>query len=69
MKTEEHFQPFRNQIIGQEAEFSSPYGTRKLVYADWIGSGRLYKPIEERMVWDIGPFVGIHIPGPTKPGC
>ncbi len=68
MKTEEHFQPFRNQIIGQETEFSSPYGTRKLVYADWIGSGRLYKPIEERMVWDIGPFVGNTHTGSNETG-
>ncbi|NQV03536.1 MAG: selenocysteine lyase, partial [Bacteroidia bacterium] len=58
MSTETHFLPFRNQIIGQHATFRSPYGTQKLVYADWIGSGRLYHPIEERMTREIGQFVG-----------
>jgi len=57
MSTESHFLPFRNQIIGLRATFNSPYGTQELVYADWIGSGRLYQPIEERMMREIGPFV------------
>ena len=55
---EAHFQPFRDQIIGVEAEFSSPYGMQKLMYADWIASGRLYKPIEDRMQYQFGPMVG-----------
>jgi selenocysteine lyase/cysteine desulfurase len=29
----------------------------KLIYADWIASGRLYAPIEKRMTEFIGPFV------------
>lgn len=54
---EEHFAPFREQIIGQYAEFVGPYGRKKLIYADWIASGRLYRPIEEKMMRDFGPFV------------
>ncbi|MBL7139156.1 MAG: aminotransferase class V-fold PLP-dependent enzyme [Bacteroidales bacterium] len=57
MSTEKHFQPFRNQIIGHQASYHTPYGTQQLVYADWIGSGRLYRPIEERLTHDMGPFV------------
>lgn len=53
-----HFKKFRKNIIGDQVEFDTPYGRKKMVYADWIGSGRLYKPIEEKMNNIIGPFVG-----------
>ncbi|WP_228011929.1 hypothetical protein [Flavobacterium hungaricum] len=33
------------------------YGTQKLLYADWIASGRLYFPIEEIMLRKIGPMI------------
>ena len=39
-------------------EFISPYGKQKMIYADWIASGRLYHPIEEILSHTIGPFVG-----------
>ncbi|MBU2493434.1 MAG: aminotransferase class V-fold PLP-dependent enzyme [Bacteroidetes bacterium] len=55
---EKHFQKYRNNIIGIDQEFSSPYGTKKIIYADWVASGRLYKPIEKRMCDIFGPFVG-----------
>ena len=55
---EKYFEQFRKNIIGIDAEITTPYGTRKLIYADWIASGRLYKPIEERISNDIGPLVG-----------
>jgi len=29
-----------------------------MIYADWIASGRLYQPIEDRITKEIGPFVG-----------
>ena len=53
-----YFEPFRRNIIGIDATFESPYGTKPLIYADWIASGRLYAPIEARMVQQIGPFIG-----------
>ena len=28
-----------------------------MVYADWTASGRLYRPIEEKLLNDFGPFV------------
>ncbi|MCX7611382.1 MAG: aminotransferase class V-fold PLP-dependent enzyme [Ignavibacterium sp.] len=55
---EEYFLPFRKNILGIDAEFDSPYGKQKLIYADWIASGRLYKPIEETLLNKFGPMVG-----------
>ncbi|MFK5855031.1 MAG: aminotransferase class V-fold PLP-dependent enzyme [Bacteroidota bacterium] len=54
----EHFAKFRKDIIGDELEFKTPYGTQKMLYADWIASGRLYKPIEDKMTNVIGPYIG-----------
>lgn len=52
-----YFQRFRQQIIGVDQEFESPFGRQRLVYADWTASGRLYAPIEERLAQRLGPFV------------
>jgi selenocysteine lyase/cysteine desulfurase len=54
---EAYFQKFRKHIIGFDTEFVSPYGKKKIIYADWTASGRLYRPIEEKLQDDIGPFV------------
>lgn len=54
---EKYFKSFRNQIIGIEQQFESPYGFQRIVYGDWIASGRLYGPIEEAITKTIGPFV------------
>ncbi len=56
--TERHFTRFRDNIIGIDASFESPFGVQKMVYADWIASGRLYRTIEERLSGVLGPFVG-----------
>lgn len=55
---EEYFKPYREQIIGIDSFIETPYGRKKLVYADWVASGRLYKPIEKRISNEIGPMVG-----------
>ena len=55
---EKHFEKFRKNTIGNEQYFETPYGRKKMIYADWIASGRLYAPIEERITKVIGPFVG-----------
>lgn len=54
---ERYFQKFRENIIGNGATFISPYGKQKMVYTDWTASGRLYRPIEEKLLSDFGPFV------------
>jgi len=55
---ENYFKKYRDAIIGIDQTFQSPYGEKKIVYADWIASGRLYRPIEERITNQFGPFVG-----------
>ncbi|MFW5699972.1 MAG: aminotransferase class V-fold PLP-dependent enzyme [Bacteroidota bacterium] len=55
---EKYFDKYRKNIIGHDVVFQSPYGTKDLIYADWVASGRLYKPIEDRIINDLGPFVG-----------
>jgi selenocysteine lyase/cysteine desulfurase len=55
---EKYFSNFRKNIIGNNADIETPYGVKKMIYADWIASGRLYEPIEKRLLSDIGPLVG-----------
>ncbi len=55
---EKYFEKFRKNIIGIDAEFETSCGTKKMIYADWIASGRLYAPIEDRMRNLIAPMVG-----------
>ena len=54
---EQYFNQFRENIVGINQTFKSPYGEQKLVYTDWTASGRLYAPIEEKMLHQFGPFV------------
>lgn len=55
---EKYFERFRKNIVGIDASFAGPYGEKKIIYADWIASGRLYKPIEETICNTFGPLVG-----------
>jgi selenocysteine lyase/cysteine desulfurase len=52
-----YFKTFRDNILGVDLEFESPYGMQKMVYTDWTASGRLYRPIEEKILHDFGPYV------------
>jgi len=52
-----YFEPFRQNILGIDQTFKSPFGTKKIVYSDWTASGRLYRPIEDKMLHKFGPFV------------
>jgi selenocysteine lyase/cysteine desulfurase len=54
---EDYFQQYRTNIIGIDQEFTSPYGSQKIIYTDWTASGRLYRPIEEKITNELGPFV------------
>jgi selenocysteine lyase/cysteine desulfurase len=59
MKTNQnYFDRFRANIIGIDKTFISPFGEKKIVYADWIASGRLYKPVEETILNKFAPLVG-----------
>lgn len=50
------FSRFRQDIIGQEQFFETPYGPQRIIYADWTASGRAYRPIEMRLQEEILPF-------------
>ena len=52
-----YFNKFRNNIIGVNQNFDSPFGQMKIIYTDWTASGRLYRPIEEKLINQFGPFV------------
>ena len=54
---ETYFEPFRKNTIGNDASFQSPYGKQPIIYADWIASGRLYGPIEDKIRNEFGPYV------------
>ncbi len=56
-RLEMFFEPFRKNIVGIDQEFYSPYGRKRIIYTDWTASGRLYRPIEEKILKDFGPFV------------
>ena len=54
---ETYFQTFRHHIIGINHAFLGPYGKKNIVYADWTASGRLYEPIERKMLDEVFPWV------------
>jgi len=58
MSSENYFEPFRLKTIGVDQTYPTPYGIQRMVYADWIASGRLYGPIEEIISGKLGPFLG-----------
>ncbi len=55
---DKHFEHFRKNTVGFNQELLTPFGQKPLIYADWIASGRLYKPIEEALCHRFGPFIG-----------
>ena len=55
---EKYFEKFRKNIYGIDQEFVNAKNEKKrIIYADWTASGRLYKPIEKRLQEDVYPFV------------
>lgn len=57
-KLEEYFEPFRDNTIGRNYKFKSPFGEKNIIYSDWTASGRLYGPIEGALANKFGPYVG-----------
>jgi selenocysteine lyase/cysteine desulfurase len=57
MNLESYFSTYKQNIIGEDVFFESPYGNKKVVYADWTASGRMYAPIESMMMEDFYPLV------------
>jgi selenocysteine lyase/cysteine desulfurase len=56
-QSEKYFNQFRRNIVGIDHEYLTPFGKKKIIYCDWIASGRLYGPIERKISDTFGPFV------------
>jgi selenocysteine lyase/cysteine desulfurase len=54
---EKYFDKFRKNIIGNDFEHPFDSGRKKIIYADWAASGRLYKPIESYITENLGNYV------------
>lgn len=65
---ERYFGQFRKGIIGIGQVFTTPFGEKVISYADWIASGRLYGPIEEKILAAFAPFVGNTHSGTSETG-
>jgi selenocysteine lyase/cysteine desulfurase len=63
-----YFSEYRKNIIGHRQTFESPFGKKKIIYADWTASGRTYLPIEEYIQKEIMPFVANTHTGTTITG-
>ena len=68
-KLEEYFSKFKDNIIGSNQSFQTPFGLKKIIYADWTASGRMYGPIEKLISSKIAPFVGNTHTETTVTGC
>jgi selenocysteine lyase/cysteine desulfurase len=53
---EKYFEKFRQHIIGFDLEHPFESGFKKVIYADWAASGRLYEPIEKYLSDRLGPY-------------
>lgn len=51
------FQEVRNGIVGISHNITTPYGKKPLIYLDWTASGRVYAPIEEKILQEFSPKV------------
>lgn len=54
---QDYFKQFRENIIGINQTFESPFGTQKIIYTDWTASGRMYQKIEDTLLQKFYPFV------------
>lgn len=48
----------RSQVIGGDTEFQTPFGIRRLTYADHTASGRCLHYIEDYIIKNVLPFYG-----------
>lgn len=48
----------RSQVIGADAEFASPFGTRRVTYADHTASGRCLRFVEDFVQRNVLPYYG-----------
>jgi len=48
----------RRGLIGRLAPFTTPFGQRPLVYADWTASGRAHSAVEDYVRDEVLPLYG-----------
>ncbi|KAJ1606293.1 hypothetical protein OIY81_3249 [Cryptosporidium canis] len=48
----------RQNIIGELSPIKTPFGARRLIYADWTASGRSLALIEDSLKTDVAPYYG-----------
>ena len=65
---ENFFSVFRENTIGHQQIFESPFGKKQIIYADWTATGRAYRPIEAFIQKEIMPFLGNTHTGSTVTG-
>lgn len=56
--TERRLAWLRSQVVGDGVEFDSPFGRRRLTYADHTASGRSLRYIENFIINNVLPFYG-----------
>ena len=66
---EEFFSKFRHNVIGHDLMLETPFGSKRMIYADWVASGRMYQPIEDILINKIFPFVANTHTQTTTSGC
>jgi len=54
---QQHLLEVRNNTIGINHSITTPFGDKKLLYADWTASGRMYQPIEDYLIQEVYPYV------------
>lgn len=57
MSLESYFAPYRAGIVGNDLTLNSDGQTLPVLYADWTASGRLYQPVEDYLLHELGPYV------------
>lgn len=50
------FETLRNGLIGDGVEFETPFGSKRLLYADYVASGRALAQVEDFIAREVLPF-------------
>ncbi|KAL3528050.1 hypothetical protein ACH5RR_012706 [Cinchona calisaya] len=67
--TDKKLQWLHSQIIGGNVEFDTPFGKRRLTYADHTASGRFLQYIEDYIINHVLPFYGNSHTSDNYVGC